>query len=228
MKRSLLFTLLTACSVPLATAASISNDDYAYTGDRLELSDADIFSDSGDFAISIDLGSALADAGDMVDFKFGFGEGEGGVGCSVSFAYAPAYNLMTYSGNGSTSTLWLDGPITADTLLLQISGFYGDTPLASLSYYENDTLVELWATTIAPNKDGKLPEAVTTANISISAPNIPMSEDNGITITTWQGEVSESDIKEPTYLPAAPAVPEPTTAVLSLLALTGLAARRRR
>ena len=50
----------------------------------------------------------------------------------------------------------------------------------------------------------------------------PVSE-----LRTWEGIVTETEMANP---PAAlsPNVPEPTTATLSLLALAGLAARRRR
>ena len=48
---------------------------------------------------------------------------------------------------------------------------------------------------------------------------------NGGNESTTMGSVINSQYA---YTPAAPAVPEPTTATLSLLALTGLAARRRR
>ncbi len=63
-------------------------------------------------------------------------------------------------------------------------------------------------------------QGISAGSFTISLPS--GSADN---IQTWTGTVSADDIANPT---PAPSVPEPTTATLSLLALAGLAARRRR
>lgn len=59
---------------------------------------------------------------------------------------------------------------------------------------------------------------------SVSEISFAGSTDNVSDITVWKGVVSASDLEAGD----TPAVPEPTTATLSLLALAGLAARRRR
>lgn len=233
MKKTLC-TLLAICGVSLATAASVSNDDYTYSnsGATFELSDAGVFTEGGDFALLLDFGCPLKDAGN-VDFVFAFG-GDG-LGAHVDFSYAPDFGMMTFSANGKLE--YKTGiTIDASVLLLQINGLYAtDTePTVSLSYYDdNKQLSEIWTATIQKSKteDGgeALPTTIKTANVTVTAPSLPMTEESGIGITTWQGEVTPEDIEEPTYVePSSPSVPEPATATLSLLALCGLAARRRR
>lgn len=61
---------------------------------------------------------------------------------------------------------------------------------------------------------------ISSGSFAITVPTGSVSE-----IRTWIGVVTADDLANPT---PAPSVPEPTTATLSLLALAGLAARRRR
>ena len=233
-------------AVSVASAASISKDDYQYTGSgsNLELSDIASFSQEGDFALFFDLGLPLSAAG-KVDFKLQFGEGQGGTGATIAFSFdadarqymdmaawqmvdAP-YGVYTFSGNSGTIIAPFEFEIAANKLLIQIKNLFEDNPLVSISVYDdNDTLAEIATADILPNKSGKLPESINEMKVALTSLTLPEIEDKGISITTWQGEVSADDIKNPTYLEPTPSVPEPTTATLSLLALAGLAARRRR
>lgn len=233
MKKTLC-SLLAICGVSLATAASVSNDDYTYSnsGAAFELSDAGVFTEGGDFALLLDFGCPLKDAGN-VDFEFNFAEE--GLSAHVDFSYMPDFGMMTFSANGKLD--FKTGiTIDASVLLLQINGLYAtDTePTVSLSYYDdNKQLSEIWTATIQKSQTAEggeaLPTTIKTANVKVTAPSLPMTEEAGIGITTWQGEVTPEDIEEPTYVePSSPSVPEPATATLSLLALCGLAARRRR
>lgn len=245
MKKSLI--ALFACIVgSVANAASISNDDYQYTGSgsTLELTDIAAFSQDGDFALSFDLGRPLYESG-KVDFLLQFGEGAGGSGVSLAFNIdadarqyvdmatwqfgdAP-YGVYTFSPNGSTIIAPFESQITASHLLIQVKNLFEANPLVSISVYDdNETLTEIASATIQPNRYGELPESINLMNIRVTTQTIPAIETEGIGITTWKGEVTASDIQNPTYLEPSPSVPEPTSATLSLLALAGLAARRRR
>ena len=244
MKKAL-FTLV-ALAATSAYAANVSSDDYKYTGSgsTLELSDVATFSQNGDFGLFFDMGLPLNEAG-KVDFQLRFGEGKGGDGANISFSFdadarqyfdmatwqyidAP-YGVYTLSGNGGTTIAAFDTEITANKLLIQIKNLFEDNPLVSISVYDdNDILTEIATADIKPNANGNLPESISEMNVVLSTQSIPAIEDKGINITTWQGEVSADDIKNPSYLAPSPTVPEPATATLSLLALAGLAARRRR
>ena len=241
MKKTI-FSFLAFLAVPVVTAASISNDDYLYNQNDTEfdLIDATTFAEDGNFALLIDIGTPLSQAG-SVDFHFGFGEGTDGPGTYIAFTSSPDtkiawdehFNIID-APNGIFAvsikgrqpiTLGYESMIDATSLLFQVQGLFSDTPTASISYFEDGTLHEIYSTSL-PNES--LPSTVNTANLRIRSENLPMNDEQGVNITTWQGEVSAEDIKNPTYLEPTPSVPEPTTATLSLLALAGLAARRRR
>ncbi len=241
MKKTI-FTFFAFLAAPVVTAASISNDNYLYNKNDTEftLNDATTFAEDGNFALLLDIGTPLSQAGN-VDFHFGFGEGPGGPGAYIAFMSAPdtklawdeQFNIIS-APNGTfavglkgqqTITLGYETIINATSLLFQVHDLFSDTPTASISYFEDGTLHEIYSTSI-PNEN--LPSIVNTANIRIRSEKLPMNDEQGVSITTWQGKVSAEDIKNPTYLEPTPSVPEPTTATLSLLALAGLAARRRR
>ena len=242
MKKTI-FAFFAFLAAPVVTAASISNDDYLYNQNdtQFDLIDASTFAEDGNFAVLIDIGTPLYQAG-MVDFHFGFGEGEKDLPSTyIAFMSSPdtkvawdeQFNIID-APNGifavgldgrQTITLGYETEIYASTLLFQIRGLFSDAPTASISYYEDATLHEIYSTSLT---DKSLPSIVNVANLRIRSENLTMNDEQGVNITTWQGEVSAEDIKNPTYLEPTPSVPEPTTATLSLLALAGLSARRRR
>ena len=73
------------------------------------------------------------------------------------------------------------------------------------------------------NSDNIFERGIASGSFAITLPSD--SIDN---IYTWQGEVTANDIMTASKQEPSPSIPEPTTATLSLLALAGLAARRRR
>lgn len=217
MKKTLCI-LLALYGASLAPAASVSRNDYNYIGSNAELVLTDVahFSADGDFALLIDLGCPLKDAG-KVDFKIGFGEGSGGVGAHVSFSFdvdarqfldmtnwvvidAP-YGVYSISCNGNLVMGALGADINASQLLLQIKDLFGENPLASASYYDaNYTLTEMVTASISKTKvnDGedRLPELLNTANVTVRTSSVPAVENEGLGVVTWKGEVTADDIKK--------------------------------
>ena len=176
---------------------------------------------TGTFAVSFEVASVLAHTGS--DFDFHLGVGDGTTGQELSFAYGENYGMgvVTFGSSlGSGYTMLYAAP---ELFVFQINDFFGTSPSVTLyAYNEGAELSALLTGSIRT----PLPDEITIADLKISSIGgdvIPPAEE--ITLSIWQGEVTANDIQNPT---PAPAVPEPTTATLSLLALAGLAARRRR
>lgn len=204
----------------------IKNSDFSYYVDEkgkvtgmLDLQDVVETFNTGTFAISFDLFSVLAtdDTGDSFDFKFNYGGG----GNSLVFSYKalPYGSVLIAPGNSYQP---LDSPINAETLIVQVDDLFGYNPTVTLlGYTEGQELETIWEDRVPSNP----PTSIETANLILHGQGENDSPLTGIGLTIWQGKVTAADMANPT---PAPSIPEPTTATLSLLALAGLAARRRR
>lgn len=176
---------------------------------------------TGTFAVSFDVASVLAHTGSNFDFHLGVGDGT--TGQELSFAYSDYSGMgVVFFGSslGSGNTTVYPVP---ELLVFQVNDFFGTSPSVTLYAYNGGS--ELSALLTA-SISTPLPDEITIADLtltSIGGGVIPPAEE--VSLSIWQGEVTANDIKNPV---PAPSVPEPTTATLSLLALAGLAARRRR
>ena len=232
MKKTL-FTLMALVGIVQAgeTPTYLTKDDgFTQSSDgTINLNDvATTFNaENGTFAVSFDWGTTLDATGGDLDFKFTvIGESSSYV---ISFAYMEA-NGMTFLYPGSTlggTPQFLMAPITADILIFQVNNLLAESPSVTLSAYnEGSPLAEIWSGSLQT-----VPfDEITSANVRLTNNGGGSIADvENISMTTWQGKVSASDMANPTPAPApSPTVPEPTTATLSLLALAALAARRRR
>ena len=216
------------------SAYVIKDSDYSYCPDSeigkvgmVTLDDiVDIFN-TGTFAISFDVSNVL-DADNSFEFQLSYGaNGKSG---KLAFSYAPnplpgyfvGEYLLTVPGGDLFSAIGLNEAIDSNRLIFQINDFFGDAPTVSLfGYTEGEDLKEFWSVAIP----GSQPTSFENASLRVCGNADTYTPLDGIDLTIWQGTVSASDMANPT---PAPSVPEPTTATLSLLALAGLAARRRR
>lgn len=237
MKKTILaiLALATFSQAGETPAYVVKDKDFAYhsgtgmTG-KLILDDQLETFNTGTFAISFDLSSVLSsdDTGNSFDFQFGYGGNE--AAGNFAFSYAPnpvpgwlqGEYILTFPNVDIMSGIGLDSAISADRLIFQVTDFFGDTPTASLfGYTEGAELETFWSVDITSN----LPTSITTASLRVCGIGEIYTPLEGIDLTIWHGKVTAADMANPA---SAPTVPEPTTSTLSLLALAGLAARRRR
>ena len=104
--------------------------------------------------------------------------------------------------------------------------FNSEDNTVCFAYLNEGNFLEVLATSTL-NATYTLPTTINVSKMTYSMDNVattpPVEE-----VVTWQGEVSAEEVANPSVVPTVPSVPEPATATLSLLALCGLAARRRR
>lgn len=116
-------------------------------------------------------------------------------------------------GNNATAGMTRNAPDTSGPFVLQIE----NGGVATLLYNNNGSLETIME---GSPPVYNVPEVVNSATLTFT--NGVVEANN---ITTWTGVVTAEDLANPT---PAPSIPEPATATLSLLALAGLTARRRR
>lgn len=216
MKKSLFAILAFAglAQVSFADAYYTKNDFDASSGSLNLLDVASTFS-SGTFAVSFELDKSLTDISSVNNFfTFILGGLLGGSESSFRVdivCMGPQAMSMGVAGSAGTfpGGFTLSVPQTSGPFVLQVVD--GD---ATLSYCENGELNDIMTVVT----DCVIPEVINEATLTFD-------ETTASNITTWIGVVTADDLANPT---PAPSVPEPTTATLSLLALAGLAARRRR
>ncbi len=199
----------------LVCIAQTSYADAYYTGDNFDASSGTVnledvtstFSSEA-FAISFELDRSLHDI-DNGNKEF-FTLVLGGTPDTYRVDIVSMGAAMTMGVGNSVSAFTMAAPDTSGPFVLQIK----DKGVASLWYNNNGSLEQIMEG--APLY--KVPDVIGSATLTFT----------GVTasnIKTWTGVVTAEDLANPT---PAPSVPEPTTATLSLLALAGLAARRRR
>lgn len=212
MKKTLFAILAFAglAQVSFADAYYTKNDFDASSGSLNLLDVASTFS-SGTFAVSFELDKSLTDIFSVNNFfTFILGGPESSFRVDI-VCMGPQAMSMGVAGSAGTfpGGFTLSVPQTSGPFVLQVAD--GD---ATLSYCENGELNDIMTVVT----DCVIPEVINKATLTFD-------ETTASNITTWTGVVTAEDLANPT---PAPSVPEPTTATLSLLALAGLAARRRR
>ncbi len=156
-------------------------------------------------------------------------------------------SLTTQTANGTGShTLTFTG-LTAGTYTLSgFGGFYGKDAMSSIALTLGNDATADWSTQFNGGNGWEASsqtqgDSVTFAGVSsgttdrgysFTAENITVGEDGTLTLTIAGTGVNYGrtplNSLSLTQTSVAPAVPEPATATLSLLALAGLCARRRR
>ena len=228
------------CGITLASAATGNNNGSAQNGTQITLSNTDSWVSDGVFAISFELDHPLNQI-PYFEFNIVLGDGKNN---STRVTIASTLNNSPVFGDFEALTMRATGQ-TAE--FSQISSLHGGPFLpdatgpfivqynlnernVTFSYVQDGSILELATVTLKP--DTSLPPTIDPAASGITfttGEGVGLPSDAYGTIdnvTTWNGEVSAEEVKNP---PApAPAVPEPATATLGLLALCGLATRRRR
>ena len=220
MKKTLF--ALVALAATSAYAADVSKDDFADNlSGTISLEEVATSFSSGTFAVSFEFDGSLH-TGQAFTFTLGDDIELAGHSYRITFECNAMMGMLTFGGkdaNGksvSTYEFLQSVPDTQGPLLLQVK----DTSAITLSYYNNGELTTL----ISLTTNGVLPEEIKLAELVLGSTTSTSSASN---IRTWEGEVTATEMANP---PAATdkTVPEPATATLSLLALAGLATRRRR
>ena len=225
MKKTIIAIMALAGMAQAGEPSAYLTKDDNFTVDskgKISLEEIATSFNTGTFAVSFDVASVLAQTGSNFDFHLGVGDGTT-TGKDLAFSYGDYYGMgfVSFGSSlGSGNTMLYAVP---ELFVFQVHDFFGTSPSVTLyAYNEGAELSALLTGSIRT----PLPDEITIANLTITDIGggvIPPAEE--ISLSIWQGEVTANDIENPV---PAPSVPEPTTATLSLLALAGLAARRRR
>lgn len=215
-------SILLLCAAPAVTAATISQDSYEYpgSGQSIELGD-DILGNKGSFSITYDLvdvnlNDIVTNGGTFFALNV---TDENGTKGNITIGYSSALGFYSTGLGGMQFGSTVPYIPISTPFVFQ----YDSTDKTfSFSYYheyggdENPhDLTEILSFSIG--EDNIFERGIATGNFTIS---LPQGEADNI--KTWSGAATADDIA------AAKSIPEPATATLSLLALCGLAARRRR
>lgn len=229
--KKLLLALFSFYGLSVASAAYVGGTDYDTDGGTVTLKDANSWATNGSFAVSFELNDTLFNlASNASDAPFNFsltlgGKTDAGVNGSFRVDFSLSSSsffgpLMTYSVNGSSIGPIMNLPDVSGPFVIQ---YDNDARDVSLLYFQNEEPVVLASVAL---KDGyTLPTTINVSEMSFKSGEVAMETAPVQEVVTWQGEVSAEEVANPS---AVPTVPEPATATLSLLALCGLAARRRR
>ena len=213
MKKTII-TLLALCGV--ASAADVTKDDFEDNLNRVSifLDDVATSFSSGTFAVSFEAESSYA-----LDLNLQMGGGES---FYISVSSNNTYLSITAPNLDLMSSMVMFPAEYSGSFLLQCINNNGF--VITLSHFDEGT--QLFTPIHEVTTNCTFPSSLNTATFNVGTSNSnsssPVSE-----LRIWEGIVTETEMANP---PAAlsPVIPEPTTASLSLLALAGLAARRRR
>lgn len=230
--KKLLLAIFSFYGLSVASAAYVGSTDYDTDGGTVTLKDANAWATSGSFAVSFELSQSLKTLADSGQFDYSLTLGDGAsksfrVDFSVGKNEMLGWYLfaMTVTGGKDSLTEFGDTVSIPDVSGPFVVQYNDDSRDVSLSYIEDGELVTMG--TVALNETYTLPTTIKVSEMSFAQNNMgieaPVQE-----VVTWQGEVSAEEVANPSAVPTVPSIPEPATATLSLLALCGLAARRRR
>ena len=238
--KQLFITLLAICGAGLAAAATGNNNGSAQNGTQITLSNADSWVSDGVFAISFELDHPLNQI-PYFEFNIVLGDGKNNstrIDIASTVTTNPVFGdiqALTMTATNSTASfsqnsLMTGGPFLPDATGPFIVQYNLNERNVTFSYVQDGSILELATVTLKveaslpPTIDPSVSGITFTTGEGVGQPSDAYGTvDN---VTTWDGEVSAENVQNPP--PAAPAVPEPATATLSLMALCGLAARRRR
>lgn len=225
--KNVFLTMLALCCVSVASAGSVTQDDYYFSGTESTVTlgtDAlnKLASGGESFTISYELEGLTFN--DLVENPRVFFELDlaavDGTTLEVSMGYNPGLGFYAMASPGGTQFGNLVPYIPESVPFL----FQYDTGSKTFSFsyfmsYDSESnphdLTEILSVNLGAHN--VFEKGVETGSFTISVPFGTVSD-----VQTWTGEVTAD-----TYA-ASKLVPEPTTAALSLLALAGLAVRRRR
>lgn len=227
--KKILLTILSFYGISLAPAAYVGGTEHDSSGGTVTLKDANSWATSGSFAVSFELSQSLRTLADSGQFDYSLTLGDGvSLSFRVDFSVATApwggymFVMTATNGKKSVTDFPADIPDSKGPFVVQ---YNEDKHAVSLSYMENGILETMG--TVEINDTFSLPTTINVSKMEFVQDNVaiesPVEE-----VVTWQGEVSAEEVANPSVVPTVPSVPEPATAMLSLLALCGLAARRRR
>ena len=225
--KNVFLTMLALCCVSVASAGSVTQDDYYFSGTESTVTlgtDAlnKLASGGESFTISYELEGLTFN--DLVENPRVFFELElaavDGSTLEVSMGYNQMFGFYAIASPGGMQFGNAVPYIPESVPFL----FQYDTGSKTFSFsyflsYDSESnphdLTEILSINLGA--DNVFEKGVETGAFTISVPFGTVSE-----VQTWTGEVTADTIAE------SKLVPEPTTAALSLLALAGLAVRRRR
>lgn len=216
MKKTLF--ALVALAATSAYAADVTDDQYIFSNNKFIALGDDICNTSGSFGISYELqdltlNDVITAGGTLFELNINTAN------FNLTYNSGTFTAIVTPGWNYTTSSFvpYIDKEVT---FLFQ---YDADANTCTFSYYnEYDSPVnphDLTTLISIELADGTPFESeITSGSFKINVPQ----EGSVSNIHTWTGKTTADDIA------ATKTVPEPATATLSLLALAGLAARRRR
>lgn len=231
MKKTLSI-LLSLCCVSLAHAASVDSETN-YQGSSITHTPGD----SADFAITFEL-SGINDISELAT------PGSGPVLFTWDMTYSngEALNVQAMYGQNTYWSLYIKGDTIGSYFAMAANSLSNPNGTYIFQFEDEtceftfgildefDTIQPIisskdiisWGTTFEEAYTNNYADA-TMEEGSITIDPVNAGEETVGTVMTWSGTPTASEIVE-----ASKPVPEPATATLSLLALVGLAARRRR
>ncbi len=225
MKKTFI-TLLALASVAGADTVSFDFDASALTAEGLKeatLSDPD----SGIKAIVSTNGTLVG--GDWSDAPTGNTE-------ATPATTSPEYDYIASNGKNTPLTLTFTGLTAGSQYTITIATglpFEGAGNWNTLAPTQGFTYTGVTKTTINPNTGQTSTDTLTDLNNKVNVKQVSTFTFTGVTANA-DGQISFKISTNNTHTPSfnsasiTPLIPEPTTATLSLMALAGLAARRRR